>query len=66
MAWKSNSFRRSASSGQFAPVTSPKDVAQGQRPAMERVVEQARQLARDRRSSLGRITDPKLRDSASK
>lgn len=65
MAWKSSSFSRSATSGAFVS-TAPKTAADSHKLAMEKVVENARQLARDRNATLKRITDPKLRESASK
>lgn len=66
MAWKSSSFQRDARTGGVGPSGSVRSATQNHKPEMARVVEAARQLSRDRNSTLEQITDPKLRKSAAK
>lgn len=66
MAWKSSSFQRNAQTGALAPASSVRNTTQNHKREMDRVVEDARQLSRDRTTTLDQITDPKLRKSAAK
>lgn len=66
MAWKSSSFQRDARTGAFVSTGPVRNATQNHKPEMDRVVEAARQLSRDRNITLEQITDPKLRKSAAK
>ncbi len=62
MAWKSGSVQRSGASGQFREKVA--DTVAKHKPAMNDVIERARQLSEDRKQTLEKIKDPELRKSA--
>jgi hypothetical protein len=66
MAWQSMSFRRPRQAAKTADTRKIVESADKHRPAMEKIVQDARELAKDRRETLNKIEDPQLRRSAAR
>jgi hypothetical protein len=66
MAWQSNSFQASRRAPSGADAEKISKASQKHRPAMDKVVQQARDLAKERRDTLDLIQDPVLKRSAAR
>jgi deoxycytidine triphosphate deaminase len=66
MAWQSASFHKPPQPAENADKKKISESADKHRSAMNRVVKEARELAKDSRETLGQIQDPQLRRSAAR